>query len=80
MRGKQYLEIFKNNSCFYHAYGIDTYIINLIFNYKVLPNNKCGFPESVYEKVIEKIEDLKISYQIIYNDRKPKIKNYKILY
>lgn len=77
--GKQYLILYKNNGCFYHAYGIDAYILNLIFNYKVLSNNKCGFPESIYEKVIEKIEDLKISYQIIYKDKKPKIKNYKIL-
>ena len=44
-----------------------------------MSNNKCGFPESVFEKVIEKLEDLKISYQIVYNDKKPVVKNYKIL-
>lgn len=74
---KQFVVLHKNASKFYNAYGTDAYIINYLFDYKVLDNNKCGFPDNCIHKVVNKLEELKISYQIIYNDKDPIIKNYR---
>ena len=53
--------------------------MNLIFGYKVLDNRRCGFPKSVFEKVIDTLNNYKISYQIIYSDSEPIIKDFKKL-
>lgn len=76
---KDYIIIYKNNSFFYNIYNIDAYIMNVLFNYKVLDNNKCGFPESSLNKVLEKLENCKINYQIIYTYKDPVIKDFKKL-
>lgn len=54
-----------------------------MFDYKLLPtdktakNYKCGFPDVSFNKVINALEDKKISYQVIYNDKNPLIKDFK---
>ena len=53
--------------------------MNLIFGYKVLNNQRCGFPESIFEKIKEILESYKISYQIIYSDSEPMSKDFKKL-
>lgn len=75
-----YLLIYKSRGLFYNAYDVDAYILNTIFGYKVLTDKrKCGFPESVIEKVKDTLENRKISYRIIYFDKEPIEKNFKKL-
>lgn len=76
---KTFLMIYKTQGKFYNTYGIDAYIMNYFFNYKVLNDNKSGFPDNAINKVIEKLEGEKISYQIIYKDKDPLLKDFKKL-
>lgn len=76
---KTFLMIYKTQGKFYNTYGIDAYIMNYFFNYKVLNDNKSGFPDNTINKVIEKLEGEKISYQIIYKDKDPLLKDFKKL-
>lgn len=64
------------NGRFYNAYKDDAIILNYLFGYKVLKDQKAGFPETVLNKVINTLEDKKINYQIITKDYNPKIKKY----
>lgn len=41
---KSFLTLYKNKSLFYNAYEMDAYLLNYLFNYKVLDKHKCGFP------------------------------------
>ena len=56
---KKYLVIRKNNGKFCTVYGDDANIISSIFDYKILNNNKVGFPESVLNEIINTLEDKK---------------------
>ena len=47
---KSELIIYKNHGKFYQLKNIDAYIMNIIFNYKVI-NNKCGFPDTAFDKI-----------------------------
>lgn len=76
---KNFLILYKNNGKFYNVYGDDAYILNYLFGYKVLDNNKCGFPDNVINKVINKLDEKHISYQIIEINKDPVIKDYKKL-
>ena len=58
---KNYVEIFKNGG-FYSVYNNDTYIFYYLFRYKII-DNRVGFPLSAYDKVINKLEELKIDYE-----------------
>lgn len=71
--------IYKNKGKFYNLYGIDSYIMNYLFNYKVLDNGSCGFPDSAFNKVINKLDENNISYQIIYYDKSKEVKDYRKL-
>ena len=63
-------EIHKNDLCmfkigtFYHCYGRDAYILSYIFVYKMKSLEKnykeCGFPVSAINKIMAKLEILKI--------------------
>lgn len=61
---------------FYNCYGKDAIIINYLFGYKIIKNNQCGFPINTLIKVINKLEEKKINYQIITKDANPIIKDY----
>ena len=52
----------------------DAYILNYLFDYKILENRKVGFPDNALNKITDKLNELKIQYQIIYDDRDPIIK------
>lgn len=73
---KTTLVIYKNRGKFYNSKGVDAFILNILFGYKVL-NGKCGFPDNIIEKILNKLETEKISYQIIYCDRDMISKKYK---
>lgn len=45
--------------------------------YKVRFDGSSGFPEIALSKVVDRLEVNKISYELIYKDRKSIIKNYK---
>ena len=49
------------------------------FVYKVLDKRKSGFPYSAITKVTNMLEEKKISYQIIYDNKDPFVKNYRNL-
>lgn len=72
---KNFLLIFKNGK-FYNVYNDDAFIFYYLFGYKILKDDKVGFPESGLVKVLNTIEDKKINYQIIYKDRNPIVKKY----
>lgn len=48
---------------------MDAYIMNLLFGYKVLKDGLCGFPDNSLSKVLNTLEEAKISYQIIEVDK-----------
>ncbi len=73
---KTILNIYKDGGKFYRARGIDAYILNYIFDYKVI-NGKCGFPDNIIERVLIKLEEEKISYEINYCDRNSKSRRFK---
>ncbi len=59
MNDKKILVIRKNNGKFCTAYGDNANIISSLFGYKILNNNKVGFPESVLNEIINTLEDKK---------------------
>ena len=79
MDNKNSINIYKTNNMFYNVYDVDAYIFNILFGYKILDNNKLGFPSSVYNKVINVLEDNHINYNIIYKNRDMEVKDFKKL-
>lgn len=73
---KESINIIKTNGKFYNVYEIDAYIFNYLFKYKVIDNNKVGFPDSVYNKIINVLESNHINYNVIYKGRENIYKNY----
>ena len=57
-------------------YKDDAIIFNYLFGYKILKDDKSGFPESALDKVINTLESKRIDYQIISKDYNPIIKYY----
>ncbi len=74
---KRFLIIIKTRGKFYNVNGDDAYIIHRLLGYKVLDSKKCGFPDSAINRVINKLEENKISYQIIETNKDPVIKDFK---
>lgn len=67
-------EIHKKDICmfkigtFYHCYGRDANIIAYVFDYQIQSNKnnkECGFPVGGINKVIAKLESLKINYLLL---------------
>ena len=55
-------------------------MFNYLFEYKIIQNGKtykCGFPDSSLIKIIDRLDEFKISYQIIYRGKNPHVKDYK---
>lgn len=60
---------------FYVAYEDDSYVINAVMGYKV-SNGKIGFPENSLGKVTNALEEYKINYQIIENEKEVSSKKF----
>ena len=60
--------MYKGNGTFISIYDEDALIFNLLFGYKILPELKCGFPNTALKKVLNYLETNKISYKILYNN------------
>ena len=56
--------IIRKHGGFYHVFDDDAYILYYLFDYKI-NNRKVGFPINSLNKVINKLENLSISYEII---------------
>ena len=54
----------RKSGTFYQVFDEDSYIFYYLFNYKI-KNNKVGFPKSVFNKVINILDDKKINYEVI---------------
>ena len=63
--------VIQKQGIFYTVYELDAYIISYIFDYQV-KINKVGFPN--IDKVVDKLNKLKINY-IVINENKKKFKN-----
>lgn len=74
---KSSVNIYETNKMFYNVYEIDAYIFNILFGYKILDNKKLGFPKSIYNKVINTLEDNHINYNIIYKNKDSYVKYFK---
>lgn len=77
---KNILRLCKNDGKFVLAYNDDAYILHSIFNYKLVregTKDKCGFPSTIIDKIIEMLEELNISYEIYYKNTLESIKDYK---
>lgn len=48
---------------FYHVFDKDCYILNYLFNYKIV-GNRVGFPIGAINKVTNTLEEKKISYEL----------------
>lgn len=75
--------ISKGSGKFYNVYDDDAFIMNLLFGYQALRNDKgliisykSGFPDNALNKVLNKLEDNKISYKVIYKDKEPLIRDF----
>ena len=67
----KYLIMYKGGGKFYNAFGINAFILHDIFGYKVLDNKKAGFPDTNFDKVTSKLDEVRINYMIIYSDKDP---------
>ena len=77
---QKYVIITQSSGKFFVVFGYDAFMLNYLFNYRILQSGKtykCGFPDSSINKIINKLNDLKISYQIIYRGKNPLVKDYK---
>ena len=54
----------RKHGWFYHVFDDDCYILYYLFDYKII-NRKTGFPLNYLNKVINKLTDLSISYEVI---------------
>ena len=66
-----FIKLYKND---------DAYILHSIFNYKIVEegkNDKLGFPSTIIDKVIEKLEELAINYQIYYKKELEESKDFQ---
>ena len=59
-----YIIIRQSSEIFYTVFDEDAIIFNYLFGYKVIDGNRVGFPKSAYHKVINILEEKKISYMI----------------
>lgn len=55
--------VFRKVGGFYHVFDGDSYILNYLFNYKIV-GNRVGFPVGSIHKVVNTLEDKKINYEL----------------
>jgi len=64
----------RKSGTFYTVFDDDCYIIYFLFNYNI-KNSKIGFPKSALNKVINKLDELKINYEVVGVDLRGNYKN-----
>ena len=69
----------KESGKFYRAYDNDALIINVLIGYQVLPGLRIGFPDNALSKVLNRLEENKISYRVIVKGQIEKEYSYKNL-
>ena len=62
---RDYILIIKDGGKFYRVYDNDALIINILIGYRVTPGPKVVFPDNALFKVINRLEENKISYRVI---------------
>ena len=75
-----FIELYKNDGKFITCYNDDAYILHSIFGYKLVgegKNDKLGFPSTVIDKIIEKLDSLSINYEIYYKKELESSKDFK---
>lgn len=76
---QKYVIINQSSGKFFEVYGYDAFIFNYLFDYKIIQAGKtykCGFPDSSLVKLTNKLNDLKMSYQVIYRGENPHVKDH----
>lgn len=64
---------------FFIVYDDDAFLFHYLFGYKLTKRDTTGFPETELIKITNILEDKKISYQVIYKDKDPVVKDYSNL-
>lgn len=75
-----FIELYKNDGKFITCYNDDAYILHSIFSYKLVgegKNDKLGFPSTVIDKIIAKLDSLSINYEIYYKKELESSKDFK---
>ena len=75
-----FIELYKNDGKFITCYNDDAYILHSIFGYKLVgegKNDKLGFPSTVIDKIIDKLDSLSINYEIYYKKKLESSKDFK---
>lgn len=75
-----FIELYKNDGKFITCYNDDAYILHSIFGYKLVgegKNDKLGFPSTVIDKIIDKLDSLSINYEIYYKKELESSKGFK---
>lgn len=75
-----FIELYKNDGRFITCYNDDAYILHSIFGYKLVgegKNDKLGFPSTVIDKIIDKLDSLSINYEIYYKKELESSKDFK---
>ncbi len=76
---RDYILMIKESGKFYRAYDNDALIINVLIGYQVLPGLRIGFPDNALSKVLNRLEENKISYRVIVKGQIEKEYSYKKL-
>lgn len=76
---RDYILMIKESGKFYRAYDNDALIINVLIGYQVLPGLRIGFPDNALFKVLNRLEENKISYRVIVKGQIEKEYSYKKL-
>lgn len=75
-----FIELYKNDGKFITCYNDDAYILHSIFGYKLVregKNDKLGFPSTVIDIIIDKLDSLSINYEIYYKKKLESSKDFK---
>lgn len=75
-----FIELYKNDGKFITCYNDDAYILHSIFGYKLVgegKNDKLGFPSTVIDKIIAKLDSLSINYEVYYKKELESSKDFK---
>lgn len=75
-----FIELYKNDGKFITCYNDDAYILHSIFGYKLVgegKNDKLGFPSTVIDKIIDKLDSLSINYEMYYKKELESSKDFK---